>query len=102
MPRPVPGAEDEPPVTLGETGQVYVTYRAAQDLARITGMEPEEARRRLTEWLLDAKRPSTASTRTGAENWRAKSRTYGWDIDVHVSREERLCVVVHVHARPYR
>jgi len=85
---------------LGDTGQVYVTYSAARSYATFTGAEPEEARHRLTELLLDAERKGSAEN--GAERYRYRSRSEGVDITAHVSHEHggRLAVVTHVHVRP--
>lgn len=82
---------------LHETGTVYVTLAAAQTFARAAGLQMEEARRRLTELLLDARR--MGETDSGAEQWRVRSRTTGLDIGAHVAREGRLAVIVHVQVR---
>lgn len=84
--------------TLGEVGQVYVTLAAAKQFAAAAGIQLEEARRTLTELLLDARRMGESGS--GAEQWRHRSRQSGWDIGAHISREGPLAVVVHVHCRP--
>ena len=85
---------------LGETGCVFVSLRAAEEYARATGQRVEEARRELTERLLDARR--TSDPATGAEGWRYRSRETQLDIGAHVARVGRLAVVVHVRVRDYR
>ena len=90
--RPIPGE------TLADAGQVYVTQAAARAYAAAAGTLPEEARRTLTELLLDA-RPLPEPAATGATQWRHRSRTTGLDVTAHVVREGRLLVVVHVHVR---
>lgn len=82
------------PERLGGDGvHLYVTRAAALAFARATGRQPEEARRRLTELLLDA-RPGADPSR-----WRYRSRETGLDIDARVITEGRLDVVTHVHVR---
>jgi len=84
---------------LSETGAVFVTARAAEEYARAVGLRAEEARRELTERLLDARRGGHAET--GAEVWRARSRATQLDITAHVARAGRLAIVVHVAVRDY-
>lgn len=83
---------------LADTGQVYVTDRAAQTYADAMGLRPSEARRELTERLHEA--TSTEEGRAAdPEKWRYRSRTTGIDISAMVSREERMAVVVSVNVR---
>lgn len=83
---------------LGTTGHIYVTYAAAATYAAALGLRPEEARRELTELLLDATRPENAAWET-PERWRRRSRNAGVDITARVAREGRLAVVVSVSVR---
>ena len=89
--RPVPGE------TLADAGQLYISLAAARTFAEAAGLQHEEARRTLTELLLDA-RPAGTTTH-GRVRWRARSRRTGWDLEAHVVREGRLVVVTHVSAR---
>ena len=81
---------------LGAQGQIFVSLAAARSYASATGTQPEEARRELTEYLIDARV-------TGEEGdtltVRARSRGTGLDIQARVAVDGRLLVVVHVHAR---
>lgn len=77
---------------LRDRGQVHVSTRAAQEFASFSGRLPEEARRRLTELLLEA-RLQTDGT------WRRRSRAERVDITAHVMQEGALLVVTHVHCR---
>jgi hypothetical protein len=70
-----------------------VTLRAAREYARATGLGDEEARRELTELLLDA-RPQPGADRPPHESWRFRRRSAGVEISAQVSREGRLAVVV--------
>ena len=83
---------------LSSRGHVYVTLAAAERYAEERHLRIEEARRELTEILLDA--------RIGDEgppmHVRSRSRTAGLDVSATISREGRLLVVVSVHARDYR
>jgi hypothetical protein len=87
---------------LADEGTIYVTLSAAESYARATGRdrehEIEEARRRLTEILIDA-RPVEGSRDRNSEQWRVRSRTLGVDIQARVAYEGALCVVVHVYVR---
>lgn len=78
----------------------YVTLAAARQYAAARKLREEEARRELTELLLDA-RPLDEPNCDGTEAWRYRSRPKGLDISAHVSREGRLAVVVHVRVRRY-
>lgn len=89
-------------------GQVYVTLAAARsylaDMERLgdapTGIE--EARRELTELLLDATTGPLHGLAAGQpEAWRARSRTTGLDVSARVAREGRLAIVVSVTVRDY-
>jgi hypothetical protein len=88
-------AEDPPSPFLGATGNVYVTLRAAREYAAATSLGEEEARRALTELLLDA-RPQ--GERPPYESWRRRKRLAGRKLDVSamVSREGPLAVVITV------
>lgn len=91
--------------TLADAGQVYVTLRATQDYAaasRTTHDEPlgiEEARRELTELLLDAVRVE-GDTET-PERWRFRRKSEHIDITARVVRERGGVSVVSVTARSY-
>ena len=75
-------------VRLKETGSVYVTRAATHQYQEARGIDgPEEARRELTEYLLDAKQ-STDGT------WRIRRRSLGVDLIVRVAHEDGLAVVV--------
>lgn len=82
---------------LSETGQILVSQAAARQYAEARGLQIEEARRELTALLAGAKRGSDSDT--GAERWRARSRTLGVDVSAMVSREGGLAVVTYVHVR---
>ena len=84
---------------LGTTGQVYVTYAAAQDYAARADLQIEEARRELTELLLDA--TARAAEPGRPEPWRLRSRTAGLDISARVVTHGRLRVVVSISVREY-
>lgn len=81
---------------LGGTGCVYVTLRAAREYAAGTELGDEQARRELTELLLDARRQGDTSD--PYERWRFRRRSAGVEISALVSREGRLAVVVTVEA----
>ena len=99
-PIPYEGADR---TTLGQTGQILVTLRAAEEYAAVvTGLDPDEvecARRELTEALISARRAGSADN--GAERWRARSRITGLDITARVAREGPLAVVTTVNVRSY-
>lgn len=82
-------------MTLSETGQLYVTLRAAREYAAALALGEEHARRELTELLLDARRRTEDAP--PYERWRR--RTSAVDVSALVSREGRLAVVVTVDAR---
>ena len=84
---------------LGSLGQVYVTLAAARTYAAARGLLEEEARRELTERLLEAHQKEAES---GApELWRYRSRAGGLDISARVSREGPLLVIVSISVRRY-
>jgi hypothetical protein len=91
----VSAPEDERP-TLRTLGNVYVTLAAARAYARHEGCGEEEARRELTERMLDAKPVDRASQ---PERWRWRNRRVGLDISVQVVIEGPMAVVVHVGVR---
>ncbi len=80
--------------------QILVTLAAARQYAAAKRLGEEEARRELTELMLEA-RQLDEPNRDGTEAWRYRSRTTGLDIHAHISREGRLAVVVHVRVRSY-
>lgn len=88
-------------MTLAETGQVYVTLRAALDYHRAPGVDMdgtialEQTRRELTELLLDARR-APGQDRPPYESWRRRGRPA---LSALVSREGPLAVVVTVQVR---
>lgn len=88
-----------PDLLLYQTGQVYVTFAAAQAYARHCDLQLEQARRELTEYLHEATRVGTEDQ---PELWRRRSRTEALDVSARVSREGRLAVVVSVSVRDYR
>lgn len=91
---------DEPRQRLGDTGQIHVTAAAAQSYADATGLQVEEARRELTDYLLDAVPVSGGSG--DVEAWRFRRGSAGIDISARVTREGRLAVVIAVNVRGYR
>lgn len=85
---------------LGDSDEhLYVTYAAAKTYADATGLEPEPARRTLTELLLDAN--PRGITESGAERWRYRKGDR-IDMEAHVIRENGLAVVIHLHVRRVR
>lgn len=79
-------------MTLASQGSILVTQAAARAYAAFAGLPMEEARRRLTELLLDARlRPDGT--------WRRRSRTDNVDISAHVVIEDGLVRVTHVGLR---
>lgn len=84
---------------LCETGQVYVTLAAAQEYAHLQRLQVEQARRTLTEYLLEATRSGDVWDQ--AEGWRYRRKSSGVDITARVVREGRLAVVVAINARRY-
>lgn len=81
-------------MTLASTGQIYVTARAAREYGRALDVDPELARRDLTELLLEAgQRPSDGEY----ERWRRRTEIV--EVSALVSREGPLAVVVTVDAR---
>lgn len=92
---PGPPQPPERPL-LGSLGQIYVTLRAAEDYAGDERLRAEEARRELTELLLDARVRDPAAEPMQV---RARSRASGIDLSATVVREGRLLVVTSAHAR---
>lgn len=82
--------------TLGETGHVYVTLDAARAYGAHERLDDEQARRELTELLLDAK-----EINDHPGQWRFRRPITGVDITAQVRQETRLLVVVSVSVRPY-
>jgi hypothetical protein len=90
-------AEDSRP-TLGQTGQIFVTYAAAKRFIEPGGYEEHEvetARRALTELLIDARQQSDP------QSWRTRKRSTKLDISAIVQPEGRLLVVTYITAQPY-
>lgn len=83
---------------LGERGQIYVTLSAGERYAELRRMRPEEARRELTELLVEAR----VQDEGPPMQCRARSRRSGVDITARVAREGGLLVVVSVNARDDR
>lgn len=86
--------------TLAETGHVYVTLSAARTYGaaeRIRG--DEEARRELTELLLDARRVEQDERPGEPQLWRMRKRSTGLDITARIAVQGRLHVVVAVNVR---
>ena len=84
--------------TLGETGQIFVTYAAARRFIEPGGYkehEVEAARRALTELLIDARQQPNRGT------WRTRKRSTKLDISAVVEPEGRLLVVTFIDAQPY-
>lgn len=96
---------DQAQPKLCEVGQVYVTLAAARQYAESARhvyaegetLQIEEARRELTELLLDAHRVQ-GDTET-PERWRFRRQSVGVDLNVRIAREGRLLVVVGLTAR---
>ena len=80
--------------TLSARGQIYVSLAAAQQYASARRLQPEEARRQLTELLLDAKPRDDGS-------YRARSRSTQIDITARVAVEGRLLVITTINVRDY-
>lgn len=84
--------------TLGQTGQIFVTYAAARSFIGPGGYqehEVEAARRALTELLIDARQQGEP------HSWRTRKRSTKLDISAIVQSEGRLLVVTHILAQPY-
>jgi len=91
--------DDRP--TLASAGQVYITLAAARTYAQATGRGEEEARRELTELLLEARLRAPATVERPAE-YRYRSRALRTDITARVVVEGSILVVVAVSVREYR
>ena len=87
------------PTRLADTGQVYVTDRAAETYAEAMDLREAEARRELTEYLMQATQVGEDRGAGALESWRYRSRTTGIDISAMVSREESMAVVVSINVR---
>lgn len=87
---------------LGERGQVYVSLSAAERYAEARRLRVEEARREVTELLLDAKCTREAESHDGVAHYRARSRQTQLDVSATVVREGLLLVVASVNVREYR
>lgn len=100
-----PAAEDQSASPrLGQRGQIYVTLAAGQTFARDKDrakgpMQIEEARRELTDLLIDAKCTREAEGPGAVAQYRARSRTTGLDISAQVTTDGRLLVVTSVSVR---
>lgn len=84
--------------TLGQTGQIFVTYAAARSFIGPGGYqehEVEAARRALTELLIDARQQGEP------HSWRTRKRSTKLDISAIVQPEGRLLVVTYISAQPY-
>jgi len=86
---------------LGDRGPIYVSMRAAERYAELRHMRAEEARRELTELLLDARCTRESPTLADAAHYRARSRTSGLDISATVVRDGRLLVVAAINVREH-
>jgi hypothetical protein len=89
---------DDSRPTLGQTGQIFVTYAAARLFIEPGGYqehEVEAARRALTDLLIDARQ------QTDPHSWRTRKRSTKLDISAIIQPEGRLLVVTHVLAQPY-
>lgn len=80
--------------TLAQQGAVYVSHAAAVTYSRAEDIGTEEARRELTEILLDARQVESDPTQ-----WRMRKRSTDLDITCRVAREGRLLVVTSVNVR---
>lgn len=101
-PPPVAAPSESPATTLGQSGQLFVTYTAAQRFLELVGeivqLQPHElerARRLLTELLIDARQIRDT------EFWRTRRRSTGLDINAIVEREGRLLIVPGLNAQAY-
>ena len=81
--------------TLGSRGQIFVSLAAATQYAAARRLQPEHARRELTELLIGAKLQGDGS-------WRARSRSTQLDLSARVAVETPLLVVTVVSVRDYR
>lgn len=90
---------DTPRTHLGETGQIYVTHRAAEQYARWRDVELEAGRQELTAYLVEAAPSDTAQT---PERWRYRRNSTRIDITARVVRDGPLAVVVAVTVRGYQ
>lgn len=79
---------------LSQQGAVYVSHAAAATYARDEDIGLEEARRELTELLLDARQ-----VERDPDQWRLRRRSEQLDVTCRVVRDGRLLVVTSVHVR---
>lgn len=84
---------------LSQRGQIFVSLAAAAKFAEARRLRIEEARRELTEIMLDAREQSVDGDRIKC---RARSRSTQLDITAQIVQEGRLLVVISVDARDYR
>ncbi|HEU4727038.1 MAG TPA: hypothetical protein VFT22_04095 [Kofleriaceae bacterium] len=87
---------DAPRPTLGETGQIFVTYAAARSFIEPGGYkehEIESARRALTDLLIDARQQPNRGT------WRTRKRSTKLDISAVVEPEGRLQLQGHAQVK---
>lgn len=90
----------DPRPLLTARGHVYVTLAAARAYSLARGLDIEAARRELTERLLVARVQPDGEAFAGDNlHARARSRTWGVDIDVRCTIEGPLVVVVAVSVR---
>lgn len=82
--------------TLGQAGAVLVSLAAAEQYAAAEDLGVEDARRELTELLLDARENQAQDGR-----WRARSKSSGLDLTARVARDGRLLVVTSIDARDH-
>lgn len=87
----------DPREHLGDVAHVYVTLAAARAYAEARSLGEEEARRELTELLLDAHRVGEPGD--SPEQWRYRKRSAGVDLTARIVHEGELAVVVAVSAR---
>lgn len=86
-----PHAPPKPRIT--NEGHVYVSLAAAEQYQRAMGYDGiEEARRDLTDIMLDAHRTDTGDVRM-------RNNKRGLDISARVARDGRLLVIVSVNVR---
>lgn len=86
--------------TLASQGQLYISRTAAKTYQEFAELGTEEARRELTEILMEA-RP-VEDKGDGKERWRYRRQSEHIDITALVSREDGLIVVTHISVRGYR
>jgi hypothetical protein len=84
------------PITLGSRGQIFVSLAAVTTYATARKLQPEAARRQLTELLIGAKLQSDGS-------YRYRKRRVGLDVDItaRVAVDGALLIVTSVSVREY-